>query len=150
MSKDMLGTFEATVLELNKPTSTGRIFSDTIGMEILSDPILREQINNGGLPIFFDQDEAEPNNMMNIAGVVSDIKYDQENDSLETKCVVLKTPQGKVLNRMLIKDTPVSLSIRGNGETDEKHNVTKFEANSIGVFPFQKLWKNPIKNYKKD
>lgn len=149
MSKDMLGTFEATVLELNKPTSTGRIFSDTIGMEILSDPILREQINNGGLPIFFDPEGVEPNNMMNIAGVVSDIKYDQENDSLETKCVVLNTPQGKVLNRMLIKDTPVSLSVRGNGDVDENNNVTKYEANSIGVFPLQKLWKNPIKNYKK-
>lgn len=149
-NRGILGTFKATVLKFDTPTKTGRIYDSSIYNQIQNDPIVNEQLDNHCLYVTMDGIDTS-----HIAGAVTELIYNDTENSLEANVDVIATPQGRVLDELLSKDQMVSLSVCGHNLDEEavvadSHIVTNYELDCIQAYPYQDIWNKKIKNYKKE
>ena len=146
----ILGTFKGTVLKFNSPTKNGRIYDSGIYNQIKSDPVVNEQLKNGCLFVTMDGD-----GISHVAGVVTDLTYNQSQDSMEAIVDVVNTPQGRILDVLLSDNQIVSLSVCGYGVDDNRvddkpYVITNYELESIQAYPYQDIWNDKIKYHKKE
>ena len=146
----ILGTFECTVLKFNSPTKNGTIYDSCIYNQIKSDPVVNEQLKNDCLFVTMDGED-----LFHVAGVVTDLTYNETQDSMEAIVDVLNTPQGRILDVLLSDNQMVSLSVCGyevdGGRIDDKpYIITNYQLEKIQVYPYQDIWDDKIEYHKKE
>ena len=93
--------------------------------------------------------------LSHIAGTVEEFIYDETEDSMEAIVDILNTPQGRTLDKLLSDNQTVSLSVCGynlddDSIDDKPHVITNYQLDSIQAYPYQDIWDNKIKYYKKE
>ena len=149
-NRHILGTFKSTVLKFNSPTKNGRTYDSCIYNQIKSDPVVNEQLNNACLFVTMDGED-----LTHVAGVVTDLTYNETNESMEAIGNVLNTPQGRILDVLLSDNQMVSLTVCGyetdDGNINDKPHVIKnYQLEKIEACPYQDIWDDKIEYHKQD
>ena len=148
--RHILGTFKSTILKFNSPTKSGRTYDSCIYQQIKSDPVVNQQLNNDCLFVTMDGED-----LSHVAGVVTDLTYNEPQDSMEAMVDVLNTQQGRILDVLLSDNQMVSLSVCGyevDGESkdDELHVITNYQLEKIQACPYQDIWDEKIEYHKEE
>ena len=149
-NRHILGTFKSTVLKFNSPTKNGRTYDSCIYHQIKSDPVVNEQLENDCLFVTMDGED-----LSHVAGVVTDLTYNETQDSMEAIVDVLNTQQGRILDVLLSDNQMVSLSVcgyevDGGGIDDKPHIITNYQLEKIQIYPYQDIWDDKIEYHKKE
>ena len=149
-NRHILGTFKSTVLKFNSPTKNGTIYDRCIYNQIKSDPVVNEQLKNDCLFVTMDGED-----LFHVAGVVTDLTYNETQDSMEAIVDVLNTPQGRILDVLLSDNQMVSLSvcgyeIDGVSMDDKPYVITNYQLEKIEACPYQDIWDDKIAYHKKE
>lgn len=163
-NKTVLGTFDATILELEKVTKNGRYYSKEIWDQIANDPIIKEQMNMKSFFITMyppNADAPDEVESSHIAGAITDLRHNELRNTIEISADILNTPQGRLLVEMLDRHDPVSASVYGHVPEEEAicidyghevkwPKVVNYTLDGVRLYPYQEIWDNNIENYKKE
>ena len=148
--RHILGTFKSTVLKFNSPTKNGRTYDSCIYNQIKSDPVVNEQLKNDCLFVTMDGED-----LFHVAGVVTDLTYNETQDSMEVSVDVVDTPQGRILDVLLSDNQMVSLTVCGyepddGSKDDEPHVIKNYQLEKIEACLYQDIWDDKIEYHKKE
>ena len=130
--KHILKTIRVPILNLNKPTKSGLIYTTECIKKMLEDPILKERLANhalfGSISLNSDYDLLDIS-AFNISHVVCNLAI--EGDQLMATIHILDTPIGRDLIN-LMDDNVVEFLASGDGESKD-NIVTKYDLVSVNA-----------------
>ena len=93
--------------------------------------------------------------LSHVAGIVTDLTYNEQEDSMKSIVDVVNTPQGRILDILLSDNQMVSLSVCGyevdDGSIDDKpYVITSYHLDKIQAYPYQDIWDDKIEYHKKE
>ena len=123
----VLATLKGEFQPFDTVGRNGRLYSEDLWENVLSDSLVREAIERGVL--FGEIDHPTDRydiRLSNISHVVTDLRVDKERKIIEGVLDVLDTPQGNILYTLIKRGCKLGVSSRGLGETrrvPEGHEV---------------------------
>lgn len=107
----VLDKYTITVLEFDKPTRAGYIYSKDCIEAAISDPIVKEQLD---MHMLFSTDNFnEETDMLKVNGAIEELYI--EDNKLVAKVAVLNTPCGRIAKAAADAGMSLDLALRGRG-----------------------------------
>ena len=119
----ILGTLEGPCADIVNPTRNGRKYSEELWEKVFSDPIVEEQIQNGGImgEGMHPLDDREEIDVEKVAIVMKE-KPTKKDGKLWAKFQILNTPVGRIIKTLCDAGFNIGVSSRGSGDIITDYN----------------------------
>lgn len=119
----ILGTLEGPCADIVNPTRNGRKYSEELWEKVFSDPIVEEQIENGGImgEGMHPLDDREEIDVEKVAIVMKE-KPTKKDGKLWAKFQILNTPVGRIIKTLCDAGFKIGVSSRGQGDVITDYN----------------------------
>ena len=119
----ILGTLEGPCADIVNPTRNGRKYSEELWEKVFSDPIVEEQIQNGGImgEGMHPLDGREEIDVEKVAIVMKE-KPSKKDGKLWAKFQILNTPVGRIIKTLCDAGFNIGVSSRGSGDVITDYN----------------------------
>lgn len=121
--RGILGRLYGPCADLIKDTRNGRKYSEELWEKVFSNPLVKEMIENGGIPGELDHpaDRLETDSQK-IAIVMPEAPKKDKNGKLIAYFDIINTPCGKIAYALAKYGFKLGISSRGDGETFEDYS----------------------------
>ena len=115
----ILGVLEGPVADFMHPTRNGREYSEQLWENVLKNPIVKEQFENGGIPGELDHPKDRDEVCSEKIAVLMPEPPVKKNGEYWGKFDILDTPCGRIVYTLAKAGYRLGVSSRGNGDFDE-------------------------------
>ena len=135
--KPILGTLEGPCADFIDSTRNGRMYDEDLWEKVFNDPIIKEQLEAGGIPGELDHpaDRTETDSSK-IAIMMPEAPKKGKDGKLMARFDILDTPNGRIAYTLAKYGYKLGISSRGSGETyrglDGKEHVDKDTYDFVG------------------
>ena len=137
--RQILGTLVGPCADIINPTRNGRTYSEELWEKVFNAPLVKEQLNAGGIFGELEHPEYDNVNPEKIAIVMPEAPKKGSDGLLYGYWHILNTPCGKILKTLVDYGYKPGISTRGNGEIvsdyngNESVNPDTYQLNALDV-----------------
>ena len=122
--KVILGTLEGPCASFVDPTRNNRTYSESLWNKVFSNPIVKEMIDQGGIPGELDHPSDRTETDSSRIAILMKEAPKKKNGELWAKFSILNTPLGKIAYTLAKAGFNLGISSRGEGDVIDNYDGT--------------------------